>query len=77
MRVILGLFGVAALGAALGPTGWLLWLAHTHALTTILAYQLVIAILVALLTGTFCLAANCSLNRRSPQLPIAKPSQRR
>ncbi|MFL9866620.1 hypothetical protein PQR67_20800 [Paraburkholderia fungorum] len=77
MRVILGLFGVAAFGAALGPLGWLVWLAHTHALTTILTYQLVIAILVALLIGACCLAANCSLNRRSPLSPVAQTLQRR
>ncbi|MFM0040983.1 hypothetical protein PQR05_09215 [Paraburkholderia sediminicola] len=76
MRVIFGLLGVAAFGAALGPLGWLAWLAHTHALTTILTYQLVIAILVALLIGAFCLAANCSLNRRSPLFPVAQTSQR-
>jgi hypothetical protein len=77
MRVILGLLGVAALGAALGPLGWLVWLAHTHALTTILTYQLVIAVLVALLIGACCLAANCSLNRRSPVPTVAQTMPRR
>jgi hypothetical protein len=76
MKTILGLLCVAAFGAALGPLGWLAWLDYTHALTTILTYQLVIAILVALLVGACCLAANCSLNRRPLISPTAQTPQR-
>ncbi|WCM18728.1 hypothetical protein NDK50_14935 [Paraburkholderia bryophila] len=76
MKVILGLICVMAFGAALGPLGWLIWLDYTHALTTILTYQLVIAIQAALLLGACCLAANCSLNRRPPISSIAKTPQR-
>jgi hypothetical protein len=76
MKAIFGLLGVAAFGAALGPLGWLVWLGYTHALTTIVTYQLVIAILAASLIGACCLAANCSLNRRAPAPPIAQTPQR-
>ncbi|WP_322015623.1 hypothetical protein [Paraburkholderia sp. J12] len=75
MRGIFGLCGVAAFGAALGPLGWLVWLAYTQALTTILTYQLVIAILTALLIGACCLAANCSLNRRPTVVRTAQTSR--
>lgn len=76
MKSILGLLCVAAFGAALGPLGWLVWLDYSHALTTILTYQLLIAILVALLVGACCLTANCALNRRSPISSIAQKPQR-
>ncbi|WP_176059601.1 hypothetical protein [Paraburkholderia sp. BCC1876] len=76
MKAILGLLCVVAFGAALGPLGWLVWLDYSHALTTVLTYQLVIAILAALLIGTCCLAANCSLNRRPRISSIAQPPQR-
>jgi hypothetical protein len=74
MRGIFGLLGVAAFGAAFGPSGWLIWLDYTQALTTILTYQLVIAILVALLIGACCLAVNCALNRRPS---VARAAQAR
>ncbi|WP_156967209.1 hypothetical protein [Paraburkholderia ferrariae] len=76
MRGIFGLLGVAAFGAALGPLGWLVWLDYTQALTAILTYQLVIAILVALLIGACCLAANCALNRRPPVARTAQAQAR-
>ncbi|MGF6238603.1 MULTISPECIES: hypothetical protein [Paraburkholderia] len=76
MKSVLGLLCVVAFGAALGPLGWLVWLDYTHALTPILTYQLVIAILAALLIGASCLAANCSLNRRPSRSSIAQTPQR-